>query len=54
MTKATNQTDRRHQDNLTADQRSMIGSKGGLAVSQNRHHMSEIGRKGGKNSHRSK
>ena len=32
---------------FTADEARLAGSKGGKAVSQNREHMAEIGRKGG-------
>ena len=39
--------DRRLQDNLTPQQRSEIGRKGGESVSRNREHMAAIGRKGG-------
>ncbi|MBP9762980.1 hypothetical protein KBD34_05200 [Patescibacteria group bacterium] len=34
-----------------AETRSRVASAGGTAVSQDRKHMSEIGRAGGKNSH---
>ena len=43
--------DLRHQDNLSEEQRRAIGRKGGEAVSKNREHMAEIGRKGGQHSH---
>jgi uncharacterized protein len=39
--------DGRRRDNLTPEQRSAIGRKGGEAVSRNREHMASIGRKGG-------
>lgn len=39
--------DGRRRDNLTPEQRSAIGRKGGEAVSRNREHMAAIGRKGG-------
>ncbi len=39
--------DGRRKDNLTPEQRSAIGRKGGEAVSRNREHMAAIGRKGG-------
>ena len=35
----------------TSEKRSEAGKKGGEAVSQDREHMSEIGRKGGEESH---
>jgi len=37
----------RNFDQLTKEQRIDLARKGGLAVSQNKSHMSEIGRKGG-------
>lgn len=37
---------------FTSEEAREAGSKGGKAVSQNREHMSEIGREGGKNSHK--
>lgn len=36
---------------FTSEEAREAGKKGGEAVSQNREHMSEIGREGGKNSH---
>lgn len=39
--------DGRLKDNLSPEQRSEIGRKGGEAVSRNREHMAAIGRKGG-------
>lgn len=39
---------RRLHDNLTPQQRSEIGRKGGQRVSQNREHMAAIGREGGR------
>jgi hypothetical protein len=44
---AVREDDKRHQDNLSEEQRSAIGRKGGEAVSEDREHMAEIGRKGG-------
>src|SRR4051812_7076612 len=39
--------DRRLRDNLDPEKRKEIGRKGGEAVSRNREHMAQIGRKGG-------
>lgn len=39
--------DGRKQDNLSREQRSEIGKKGGEAVSEDREHMRDIGSKGG-------
>lgn len=36
---------------MDPEQQRRIASKGGEAVSRNREHMAEIGRKGGENSH---
>ncbi len=46
--------DKRNEDNLTPEQRSEIGSKGGEAVSQDSDYMAEIGNEGGKQSHENK
>lgn len=43
----TPRRDGRLKDNLSPEQRSEIGRKGGAAVSSNREHMSAIGRRGG-------
>ena len=39
---------------MDPDKQRKIASKGGKAVSKDRKHMSEIGRKGGENSHRNR
>ena len=39
---------------MDREQQRAIARKGGLAVSQNRQHMAEIGRKGGENSGKSR
>lgn len=53
-TAASSKQDHRHQDNLSEEQRSEISRKGGEAVSKDHKHMSEIGKKGGENSHSNK
>lgn len=40
-------SDGRRRNNLTAEQRSAIGRKGGKATAHDSAHMAEIGRKGG-------
>lgn len=43
--------DGRLRDNLSREQRSTIGRRGGRSVSQNREHMAALGRKGGQAVH---